>query len=134
MNWSYTPLSEERVVKECIKHRSEFDRSFYPSRTEVGIEESNGVFPFDEDILLTYIDLDKLIKKTDLKRNERIIIGLIMRGYTTGDIAERFSRTRQSIEYTFNKAVHKICTQEKEDVLEFLADLRIHDFKPLLAF
>ena len=41
---------------------------------------SNGVFPFSEPVLVTYIDLDRLIEAAALTKTEHKIVSFLMDG------------------------------------------------------
>jgi len=51
---------------------------------------SNGVFPFSEPVLVTYIDLDRLIERALLSKAERKIVHWLMCGYAFDDIANHY--------------------------------------------
>ena len=69
---------------------------------------TNGVFPFSEPVLVTYMDLDMLIAQARLTNGERKVIGWLMQGYCEADIAEHVGATADKIKALFNCAVHKI--------------------------
>lgn len=76
-------MTEERTIAQLIRNRSKLDESYSPSLYYGGgITESDGVFPFSEPVLVTYIDLDRLIEKTELSEGERFTIDKLMMGYT----------------------------------------------------
>ena len=108
--WDYVPLSEPRVVTQQIQNRWKADEAYYPQ-----IEEtenpliSNGVFPFSEPVLVTYIDLDMLIQEAKLSKSEWKIVSWLMQGYIASDIATHYGITRQSVGVLLKRAVDKIC-------------------------
>lgn len=57
-SFGYTPLSEPRVVRELIMARSEADASYLASLYQDNPFSTDGVFPLNEDVLCTYMDLD----------------------------------------------------------------------------
>ena len=86
------------------------DESFYPLLEQSANPlMSNGVFPFSEPVLCTYIDLDMLIDEAGLSRTEYKIIRWLMEGYAMSDIAEHHGTTARHVGILFNSAVKKIC-------------------------
>lgn len=51
---------------------------------------SNGVFPFSEPVLCTYMDLDRLIDEAPLTQAERRVVDALMKGYGAEDIADHY--------------------------------------------
>lgn len=74
---------------------------------------SNGVFPFSEPVLVTYIDLDRLIGMAGLSGAEHKIVGYIMDGYSIPDIAQRYGKDRKVIHRVLDDAVAKICKADR---------------------
>lgn len=72
------------------------------------IVATEGVFPLDEDVICTYIDLDDLIENAGLSETERKIVRYLMEGYGISDIAEYLGHARQTSEEMFARAVDKI--------------------------
>ena len=106
--WSYLPLCEERTVAKQIKERSKLDPTFYPSQTNAGIFSTDGVNLGGEPIICTYIDLEMLIDGCSFSQREKSILDDLMYGYTSQDIADRLSVTRQTVDVMFKRAVKKI--------------------------
>jgi len=82
---------------------------------------SNGVFPFDEPVLTTYMDLDALIAATPLSKSERHIVGWLMKGHNADDIAEKMGTARQTVNVLFKRAVEKICNKDGDEWREVYA-------------
>ena len=61
-----------------------------------------------ESILLTYVDLDKLIELAGLSRSERAVVELMMRGWTVSDISLECGQKLGAIDTLFRRAVRKI--------------------------
>jgi len=72
------------------------------------------VFPFDEPVLTTYMDLDALIAATPLSKSERHIVGWLMKGHSVEDIADKLGVVRQTISIHLRRAVEKIVDQENK--------------------
>lgn len=85
----YYPLTEARVVRELIRNRIKIDSTFAMKLYETDDPTiSNGVPPFNEDIICLYIDLDDAIEKCGLSKTQSMVVGEMMKGYTISDIAE----------------------------------------------
>ena len=89
------------------------DESFYPLLEQSANPLiSNGVFPFSEPVLCTYIDLDMLIDEAGLTRAEDKIVRWLMEGYMMSDIAEYYGTTARHVGILFKSAVEKICAAD----------------------
>ena len=107
--WDYVPLSEPRIVSQLIKNRWRVDEAFYPKlEGNASSLSCNGVFPFSEPVLVTYIDLDNLIAETPLTKSERKIVHWLMEGYEMPDIADHYGITVSHVGVLFFRAVKKI--------------------------
>lgn len=73
---------------------------------------SNGVPPFSEPILCTYIDLDRLIETAGLTEIQQKVVAWLMCGYSELDIAEEMECTKQAVNVHFRKAVDKIVKRD----------------------
>lgn len=92
------------------------DEAFYP--VAEGVSNAlmcNGVFPFSEPILVTYIDLDTLIECTPLTAAEKNVVRWLMLGYAEADIAEHCGTSLSHIKTIFSSAVDKIVEQENQN-------------------
>ena len=49
---------------------------------------TDGVFALNEDVICIYADLDSLIQRAGLSKQEQLTVDLLMNGYTLTDIAE----------------------------------------------
>lgn len=61
-----------------------------------------------EDVLILYIDLDRLIAVCGLSELEELVVEYMMRGYTIQDIADSIGGTRQAYGGYYRRAVKKI--------------------------
>lgn len=75
----------------------------------------NGVFPFSEPVLVTFIDLDNLIEQAPLTRAERKVVGWLMLGYAEADIADHCGTTLPHVRTLLACAVDKIVEQENKN-------------------
>lgn len=69
---------------------------------------------FSEPILVTYLDLERLMNTCGLSKMERETVDYLMQGYSAADIADHLCKTRQTIETMFKRAVAKICARNEE--------------------
>lgn len=97
-NFDYAPLSDEQVVKWLIENRCAV-----LSHLEYGT--------VDDDVIITYADLDNTIKAAGMSPNERMTVDLVMRGYAIADISDEYGGHRQTYTKFFSRAVKKICAE-----------------------
>lgn len=69
------------------------------------------MFPLNEDVVCTYIDLDMLIETCGLSQTEKLIVSYLMQGYGLSDIAEYLGHARQTSNEMFDRAVEKITAE-----------------------
>lgn len=113
--WDYLSLGEPRVVAQLIQGRSRLDASYYPKQEAGSHTRSAGVFRISEQILATYMDLDRLIETCGLSARQRQIVRLLMDGYTITDVAEDLCVTKQTVNIQFRRAATKITRQNDEE-------------------
>jgi hypothetical protein len=112
--WDYVPLSDPTVVAKLIQNRARLDESYYALLEETSNPViSNGVFPFSEPVLVTYMDLDTLIEATPLTKAENKIVHWLMRGYGFTDIADTYGISKQSVFILLKRAAEKISKTER---------------------
>lgn len=91
-----------------------WDRSYiekvYPSDPLT----STGGMIFNESILATYIDLDRLIETAPLTGKQLAVINLLMRGYTIQDIADETGNSQSSISHIFARALKMMVSHHNE--------------------
>lgn len=105
--WDYVSLSETRTIAHLIRNRSKLDDSYLGKMFE-GSFESNGIFPFSEPVIVTYLDLDRLIEQSPLSDIERFTINKLMLGYTLLDLEEIHGIPSRTFADIFSKACQKI--------------------------
>ena len=94
--------------------RSESDDSYLASLFQNSPVDTDGVFPLNEDVLCTYIDLDNLIDSAGLSDTERRIVDYLMQGYGISDIADVLGHARQTASILFDRAVEKIIARNNQ--------------------
>ena len=80
---------------------------------------TDGVFALNEDVICIYADLDSLIQRAGLSKQEQLTVDLLMNGYTLTDIAEHYQKSRQNFEILLNRAVRKIVKRNNADWEEY---------------
>lgn len=88
--------------------RSEYDAFYQASFYQSSVLATEGVFPLDEDVLCTYMDLDALIDAAGLSETEAKIVDFLMQGYGLSDIADYLGHARQTSDTMLERAVEKI--------------------------
>lgn len=100
-------FSDIDCIKGLIKNRWMIDK--YMDLEHIGsIELANDVQPINQELIITYIDLQSLIKKANLNVKQRFIVNKLMEGYTEKDVADMFQQTESNINQTFDKIAEKI--------------------------
>ena len=78
-------------------------------------------------MLVTYIDLDRLIDNTKLSAGEMFTIKKLMMGYTLLDLEQVYGKSRKTYEALLARACHKL--KETNDRHWH----RVYDYKPGLS-
>ncbi len=116
-------FSETKTIETLIKHRSDIDKfhavKLYAVPYE-NIEEANGVPIFHELIEDIYLDLDELIKQTNLLEGQREVLNMLMIGHTEEDIAELLGKNIATIKQTFSIACKKLKEQNDRNWYEWI--------------
>ena len=73
-----------------------------------------GVFPLREDILCTYVDLDRLISEAGLTDEQHRVVNMCMDGHSLKDIADLSALALQTVDTQFRRAVAKIVQRNNE--------------------
>lgn len=114
-------LSDEKTIKNLIQLRTKIDEMYemklYQSPNPC---VSDDVRVFKEPIEVIYIDLDNLIKKTKLSDNQKMVIDLLMKGYTVKDISEIKNKSLNAVTSLFEIAIRKLKEQNDYDWLQFI--------------
>ena len=69
------------------------------------------MFPLEEDVICTYLDLDSLIDGGGLSDAEKDIVQYVMQGYSISDVAEYLGQARQTADTVFDRAVEKVVAE-----------------------
>ena len=102
------PLSEPRVVKELLRQRIRVARPYAVKLDACSILESGGVSDIAEPILCTYLDLARLLANSSMTQEQRLVVNLLMQGWTETDIAETRGCSRQAVCRLLRDGVQKI--------------------------
>lgn len=88
------------------------------------ILSSNGSLDFVDNIINTYIDLDRLINDAGLSDSQMRVIKKMMMGWTSADIAEAFNVQPQTIDVHLRRAVEKIVEANNKRWLLYAATIK----------
>ena len=80
-----------------------------------------------EDVLLMYIDLDRLMEAVKLPRSESLVVQMLMDGYSVNDIAEVIGATRSAPIVYFNRAVKKLIAEYNRQWAMWHGDVKAKD-------
>lgn len=106
LNFDYTPMCDKTVVKMLIENRF-----LVESQLEHGM--------VNEDIIMTYVDLDRVIERASLSGGEMATVSMLMDGYCLTDISSLFGWQRQAASVYERRALQKICDASVELWKEF---------------
>lgn len=120
----YLSLGEECVVGKLIKERSKQDAAY--GNEAYGQLESGGGGSIHEDVICTYIDLDRLIQECHFDAATQNVQNRLMCGYTLRDIADEDQCDPYEIERVFRNAVWAIAKQNDRNWKETHAVSRNH--------
>ncbi len=98
--------------------RSEYDASYLPGLFQNNVLESDGVFPLEEDVICTYLDLDSLIDGCGLSDAELETVQYLMQGYSISDIADYRGQAKQTTDTLFSRAVEKVVAENNRRWME----------------
>lgn len=88
------------------------------------ILSSNGSLDFVDNIINTYIDLDRMIADAGLSEAQKKVVEKMMQGWTSADIAEVFHVQPQTIDVHLRRAVDKIVEANNRRWLVFAEQKR----------
>lgn len=100
-------FSDINCIKTLIKNRWRID-SYMQNEHNWNLFESGNVKPLNQELLITYIDLDKLIEKAKLNIKQKYIVERLFEGYEERDIAEMFKQDVSPIRRTLDVICNKI--------------------------
>lgn len=100
-------LSDVECIKGLIKFRHMIDtyQGIDINRNE---DEAGDIRPMNQELLITYIDLDNLIKRTKLNEKQQRLVRLLMEGYTEDEIARIFKQNVRKIYEQFDVIAYKL--------------------------
>ena len=107
--WRGLSFTETRTISYLIRNRSKLDDSYLAKMYEQYLN-TNGVFEFSEPILVTYLDLDRLIETSSLSHMERFTVDKLMEGYSLYDLEDVYGISRS----TFAEYLKRACDKIKE--------------------
>lgn len=112
-------LIDESVLKNLILNRRKLDLYYDLDEGNArNIYSASECTIFYENILILYMDLDNIIKKTRLTKLQRWLVEELMYGYSFCDIVELNEDKNYSVEnlhITFEKAIFNLKSQAEED-------------------
>jgi len=114
--FDYLKLTDESVLKNLILNRRKLDLYY-----DLDVDNARNIYSasectiFYENILILYMDLDNLIKKTRLTKLQRWLVGELMYGYDFNDIIEDKGLDINNIYLSFEKAIYRLRYQAEEN-------------------
>lgn len=122
-NIEYTQfvLSDMKVIELLLRYRYKYDEYWLDDCTSTW-DDLNGNMFFNEEAIITYQDLDKLIEQCNFNKTQRKMIKMLEQGYGQGEIARLlgmqpskirgrlktiFKRIKQQNDWNWRKVVYK---------------------------
>lgn len=96
-DFDYMPLSDPTVVLKLIENRMKVDESYASKIFPEPPLSSSGGIVFVENIIDTYLDLDRAIFEAKMSSTQKGIVMLAMQGWSCSDIADEMKVTPQTI-------------------------------------
>ena len=90
--WNSITFSDELTIKGLLKNRIYYDELYSSKIT--GVADYHN---FIEDVFLLYLDLDRLIKRCNFRKEQIIAIDMLQQGYIEKEIGERLGITQESV-------------------------------------
>lgn len=107
-------LSDEEVVKYLLLYRSKVDVA-YGANININIYQAGDIFDFNQELIVLYASLDKLIDKIILKEKDKLFLSLVFQGYEVPEIIEHYDYPQKTAYRTLNRIVAKIVDANDED-------------------
>lgn len=119
--WESISFSEVSTLKLLIKRRAEIDPfHIMKEEEEISCYSTNGVPVFYELIEVIYLDLDALIKQTELTNKQLWLLNKLMRGYTEADLAKALKMTNRSIMTMLDTICNRLQATNERNWLNWL--------------
>lgn len=113
-NWEYVSLSDPETVKALLMFRSELDPT-YGIEDRSLLESGADLANINNNIHLTYIDLQKVMDKVKFTDRQKKYLYLLEQGYSTSEVADNFDITNpENAEIVINNICQKISDKNKE--------------------
>jgi len=100
-------FSDVDCIKGLIKYRWMID-TYQGIGFNRNYNSAGDVKPMNAELIVTYIDLDNLIKRCNFSEKQLEIIRLLMQGNSEQDVADHFGQDVSGINRTFNLICAKI--------------------------
>lgn len=95
--------------------RSRLDPGFQAKAEAPSFHHTAGICEVNEPVTCLYIDLDRLIERAGLSRQQHQIVEWLMQGYSPADIANRMMVKLPSVTVQIKRLVQKIVQQNQHD-------------------
>lgn len=100
-------FSDIDCIKGLIKNRCIID-PYFQAEKDNNYNFANIVKPMNQELIVIYIDLDRLIDEANLNVKQRFIVNKFMEGYTVEEIAGMFPCEERNITSHLDKVCNKI--------------------------
>lgn len=111
--FEHLTLSDESVVKYLILNRSKLDVG-YGANTNININQAGDIFDFNQEIIVMYSSLDKVIEKSALTKKQKILIDKLFEGNNLNDASKILEINRDAVYKMLDRITSKIVTTNNE--------------------
>lgn len=116
-------LSDENVVRYLILSRNELDKTYGVENT-LDVYTASDTFTFNQELVVLYASLDKVLEKITLKEKDKRFLELIFEGNTIADVTNLYGYGHQTAYNTLNRIVSKVLIENKKDWMRFVTVLK----------
>lgn len=112
--WGNIAFSDIQTVRGLIKFRARFDLLLDREQCNI-MDSSTDLSGYEEEIICTYVDLDYIISKTRLSKNQKKVLALYMRDYDEKDISDVLGIKEVTVNSMINTICEKIVDRNYEE-------------------
>jgi hypothetical protein len=113
--YAHLTLSDKDVVKYLILYRSKVDL-VYGANININISQAGDIFEFNQELIVLYASLDKIISKLNLSDKEIAFLNLIFEGNTVADIIKVYKLFPKKTAYrTLDRLTARIVEENDSD-------------------
>ncbi|AZU98951.1 hypothetical protein pW2_119 [Bacillus phage pW2] len=105
--YKHVNLSDDDTIKYLISYRSKLDKS-YGAYSNSEINQAGDNFDFNQEIIVLYASLDKLVERTVLTKKQNKLLHMLYEGHSIPDIAELTETDDDAMYQMLNRLAKRI--------------------------